>query len=205
MRLLLLKSCSSAFLTLIAISLSAQINRWPSIQPLEEKRVLNNLGAPEADTPIVAFVKDSHGVSVYKLECHTGDYEDESEINYSGDFQCAFFAVKGTTLISGDLLAADTKDELSTDWWNRGRVRSAQLRGKCLRYPEYSTERKFKLRGMLITLRLRDVQWSSRKDKQGDPLISGFTLDLKVVPDESAHSPRSELVAGPKPPTSCYP
>ena len=201
----LLKSYSFVFVALLATSLSAQSSKWPSVQPLEDKHAVSNLGEHGADTPIVALIKGTDGVPVYKLECHTGEYDDETEINFSGDYQCALFAVKGTSFTSGDLLAADTKDELSTDWWNRGRVRAAQLRGKCLRYPEYSTDRKFKLRGMLVTLRLTDIQWNSRKDQQGNPMLAGFMLVLKVAPDASAHSSRSELVTDHKPPTSCYP
>jgi len=200
-----LKSCFFFVGALLAMSLSAQPRGWPAVQRLEEKHVVGNLGEHGADTPLVALIKGADGVPVYKLECHTGEYDDETEINFSGDYQCALFAINGTTLTSGDLLAADTKDELSTDWWNRGRVRAAQLRGECLRYPEYSTDRKFKLRGMLVTLRLTDIQWNSRKDQQGNPMLAGFTLILKVAPDASAHSSRSELVPDPKPPSPCYP
>ena len=188
-----------------ATSMLAKPNRWPVIQSLTEKHIFNNAGANGSDTPVVAFVKDTQGVPVYKLECHNGIYDDESEIAFSGDFQCALFAIKGSTFTSGDLLAANTKNELSTDWWNRGRMRSAQLRGECLKYPEYSTDRRFKLRGMLLTLRFTDMQWGPPKDQQKSPVLSGFTLILKVVPDESAHSSRAEVVTGPKPPTACYP
>lgn len=200
-----LKICFFALVLMPAMVLLARASKWPVIRSLEETRVVTDLGKEGADTPVVTFIEDVAGVPIYKLECHTGDYENESEINFSGDFQCALFAVKGTTLTTGNLLAADSKDELSTDWWNRGRVRSTQLRGECLRYPEYSTDRRFRLRGMLLTLRLSNIKWSERKDQQGNPLLAGFTLDLKVDPDESANSSRSELVAGPKPPTSCYP
>ena len=172
---------------------------------MEEKKAFINPGQNNTDTPFAAFIKNSNGVPVYKLECHNGNYEDESEMNFSGDFQCALFAVKGTTRMSGNLLAADTKNELSTDWWNRGRMRAAQLRGECLKFPEYSTDRRFKLRGMLLTLRFTDMQWGPPKDQQKSPVLSGFTLILKVVPDESAHSSRAEVVTGPKPPTACYP
>lgn len=196
---------SLALVLASAASLFAQTNKWPVIRPLEEKRVFVNPGQNNADTLFVAFIKDSGGVPVYKLECHNGNYEDESEMNFSGDFQCALFAVKGTTRTSGNLLAADTKNELSTDWWNRGRMRAAQLRGECLGYPEYSTDRRFKLRGMLLTLRFADVKWSQRKDQQNGPLLAGFTFLLKVVPDESVQSSRAELPASPKPPTPCYP
>jgi hypothetical protein len=200
-----LNVCAFIFAAICSIALSAEANKWPTVQSLEEKRVVTDLGKEGADTPVVTFIKDAGGVPVYKLECHTGEYENESEMNFSGDFQCAMFAVKGTTLTSGNLLAADTKDELSTDWWNRGRVRAAQLRGECFRYPEYSTDRKFKLRGMLVTLRLTDIQWTSREDQQSNPMLAGFTLAIRVAPEKTAQSSRAELVGGPKPPASCYP
>ncbi len=199
------KLCFLALALASPASLCAQANKWPAIRPRDEKRVFVNPGQNSADTSFVAFIKASDGVPVYKLECHNGNYEDESEMNFSGDFQCALFAVKGTARTSGNLLAADTKNELSTDWWNRGRMHAPQLRGECLKYPEYSTDRRFKLRGMLLTLHFTDVKWSPRKDQQNEPLLAGFTFILKVVPDESAQSSRAELPAGSKPPSACYP
>jgi hypothetical protein len=164
-----------------------------------------NPGRDNADTPFLALIKDSKGVPIYKLECHNGNYENESEFNFSGDFHCALFAVKGDTLKSGDLLAANTKNEGSTDWWNRGRMFSDQLRGECLAYPEYSNIRHFKVRGMLVTLRFTDIEWSASKDKQSNPLLGKFTFILDAVPDKTAHSQTAELPRGPKPPTTCYP
>lgn len=199
------KFCSFILALMTSTALLAQASKWPIIRPLEKKQVFIDPGQNNADTPFAAFIKSNDGVPVYKLECHKGNYDDESEMTFSGDFQCALFAIKGRTLTSGDLLAANTKDELSTDWWNRGRMRAAQLRGECLKYPEYSTDRRFKLRGMLLTLRFADVKWGPRKDQQGEPLLAGFTFLLKVVPDESAQGSRAELPAGPKPPSACYP
>jgi hypothetical protein len=200
-----LKVCSLAIVLAAAASLFAQASKWPVIRPLEEKKAFINPGQNNADTPFIAFIKDSNGVPVYKLECHNGNYEDESEMNFSGDFQCALFAVKGVTRTSGNLLAVGTKNELSVDWWNRGRMRAAQLRGECLKYPGYSIDRHFRLRRMLLTLRFADIKWSSEKNQQNEPLLAGFTFLLKVVPDESAQSSSAGLEPGPKPPTACYP
>lgn len=199
------KVCSVALVLTSAAILLAQASQWPIIRPLEGKKIFINPGQNNTDTPFVAFIEDSDGTVAYKLECHNGNYDNESEINFSGNFQCALFAIKGATRTSGNLLAANTKNELSTDWWNRGRMRAAQLRGDCLKYPEYSTDRRFKLRGMLLTLRFADVKWSTRKDQQSEPLLSGFTFLFKVVPDKSAQSSRAELPPGPKPPSACYP
>lgn len=194
---------------LTSLSLQAAFGQndkpWPKVQSFSKIWHIPDTSETDADTPVLAYIRDMKGTPVYKLECHSGDYSDQSEMNFSGDFQCALFAVKGNTLVSGNLLAANTKNEQSADWWNRGRMRSVQLRGECLKYPEYSTVRHFKLRGMLLTLRFAEVEWSSAKDQQNNPLVGKFTFTANVVPDPTVKSSRAEEVEGPAPPTSCYP
>ena len=82
-------------------------------------------------------------------------------------------------------------------------MRSAQLRGTSLEYPEYSTERVFKLRAMRLTLRFTDMHWERVKSRE--PVLIGFTFTFNAVPDESSHGSRAEVVAGAAPPESCYP
>lgn len=178
---------------------------WPLVRPVSKTQTFTDPGARGKDAPFAALVRDAEGDPAYRVECHNGNYDGESAINFSGDFQCTLFAVTGNGVVSGNLLAADTKDEQSTDWWNRGRMRSAQLRGKCLAYPQYRTDRQFKVRGMLVTLRFTDVRWSFAKNGRRDPILQRFTFTLSVVPDQTAHSPTAELSSGIKPPTSCYP
>jgi hypothetical protein len=180
-------------------------SKWPAIKQFEEKRFLYSAGIGNVDTPFSALIKDTGGMAVYRLECHNGNYEDQSVMNFSGDFQCALFSLKDGEISSSNLLAADTKNELNTDWWNRGRMRSVQLRGECLNFPEYSTTRHFKLRGMLVTLQFSDIQWSIHKDRQNNPLINRFAFVASAVPDPTALSSRAEKVHGPEPPKACYP
>jgi hypothetical protein len=192
------------FLWLVSGSgLLVQTAPWPNIQPLHESHKFIEPGRGK-DTPLLALIKKASGGPVYKVECHNGNYDDESEINFSGDFQCALFGVSGGKGTTGNLLAVNNKDEQSTDWWNRGRMLSHQLRGECLAYPEYSTLRHFKIRGMLVTLRFTDMEWSTTKDQQG-PLLEKFTFTLDVVPDGTAQTSTAQPAAGPKPPRSCYP
>lgn len=190
-------------LTLWIFKLLSATNDWPTILPIREEKVIGNIAA--ADTPLTVWIKNTAGRPMYKLECHTGNYENESEMNFSGDYQCALFAVKGGEPASGDLLAANTKDELSTDWWNRGRIRADQLQGDCVRYPDYSTSRHFLLRGMRITLQVKEPQWANNPKNRADHLLSGFTLGVSIVPDPHANSVRAELPSEPKPPSACYP
>lgn len=181
---------------LFAVSSLAATKSWPVIRPLDEKHVFMDVGKKDADTPLFTFILGTLGIPLYKLECHNGNYPDDSEINFSGDFQCALFAIKGRNLLSGDLLG-NAKEPQGAEK-NRARIHAAQLRGDCLQFPEYSTERHFKLRGMQITLRFSDIEWSAGR-------LSGFTFTLKAVPDESAVSAMPESYAGPDPPSPCYP
>jgi hypothetical protein len=178
----------STLLTLFGISRQAAAKSWPVIRPLEEKHVFRDVGENGADIPLFTFMLDTLGTPVYKVECHNGNYPDDSEMNFSGDFQCALFAVKGRNLTSGDLFSTAKDDK------NRARMLSAQLRGDCLQYPEYSTERHFKLRGMLVTLQFSGAEWRAGR-------LSGFTFTLKAVPEEAGVSAASESVA----PASCVP
>ena len=188
-----------------AFGLQAETSTWTSIEPVHEAHTFIDPGKNGMDTPFLLTINATGGGAAYKLECHNGNYDDESEINFSGDFQCALFAVKGNTQTSSNLLATASKDEQSTDWFNRGRMRSAQLRGECLRYPEYSTLRHFKVRGILITLRFTEIEWSGRNDQQGNPMLGKLTFALDVVPEKTASSSTAEPAAGPKPPSFCYP
>jgi hypothetical protein len=199
--------CAIVVAAMSWITLQNQAPNWPSIQALHETRTIVNPPMGNiTDNGFTAWVKDVGGVPIYKIECHGGNYNnDSSPINFSGDFQCAFFAVHNSKITGGNLLAANTRNEQSTDWWNRGRLRSPQLRGNCLSFPEYSTDRHFKFRGMRVTLRFGDVKWNSEKENEGTPRLEGFQVTLGVVPDPSAKSAISEIPPGPTPPKSCYP
>jgi len=190
----------------IALGLIQESRAWPTVKPLEIRRQYRADEGTAVDSPLVAIVRDAEGAPVYSVECHTGDYEDTAAgFSYSGDYQCALFAVKGSRHVTNNLLAADTKDERSVDWWNRGRMRAAQLRGACLDYPEYSTDRHFRLRGMLLTMRFTRIRWHPRGDADTDPALQGFIFVLTVVPDSSVAVARAEPGASPRPPRQCYP
>jgi hypothetical protein len=197
--------CIAIVATAGSPTLSAEASHWPAIQPLHESHTFLDPGRGDADTPFVALVKSLDGALAYRLECHNGNYDGESISTYSGDFQCALYALKGNALITGNLLAANTSDERSTDWWNRGRMRSSQLLGECLAYPEYSTDRNFKLRNMRVTLRFTDIAWGTQSDERSAPRLARFTFDISVVPDKAAKGSRAALAVGPPPPRSCYP
>ncbi|HSN17004.1 MAG TPA: hypothetical protein VLV87_02245 [Gammaproteobacteria bacterium] len=170
---------------------------WIQVKPLHA--ILHFVRPqPGADVPFTVFLQDGAGKQVYLFECHTGDYADTSELAWSGDYQCALFPFQNDTVSAVNLLAADNRKEQSNDWYNRGRLLARQLQGACLQYPEYSTLRHFRLRGMDLTVGYSDIGWQEGK-------LERFTLTLDVTPDPDAKSPMVESAAGERPPSSCYP
>ena len=181
-----------------------QVDGMPVIQPVHAEYVFKDPHMRGVDTPFVLYFKDVEDTQRYKFECHDGEYADDSEMTFSGDFQCALFMFKGMTVSAVNLLAANTRNEQSTDWWNRGRMLAKQLRGDCLAYPEYSTARHFRLRGMSLTLAITHIEWEQEQGSK-EPILAGFTLVVDAVPDKDARSDVAESAEGPKPPKSCYP
>lgn len=178
---------------------------WPEIEELNVEQVFLRQDEEEADTPLVAIIRNPRGEGIYRIECHNWAYDDDSLISYSGSFQCGLFAYEGGMLVPSNLLAADTEDELSTDWWNRGRILRKHLRGECLKYPEYSSTRNFRLRNMRVTLRFFDVEWSEKTSVDGLPRLKSFSAALSAKRDATADSSRAEVPVGDLPPKSCYP
>lgn len=170
---------------------------WTPPQPLHAEYHFVRPKSGE-DTPFSVFLLDGSGNKLYRFECHDGDYDDTSVLSWSGEFQCALFPFKVDTVTPVNVLAVDSRDEQSTDWWNRGRLLAKQLQGECLQYPEYSILRHFRLRGLDLTLGYSDIAW------QGGNLDK-FTLILDVTPDADAKSPLAERAEGPSPPKGCYP
>lgn len=176
---------------------------WPVIQAVHAEYQFIMPQNVAADLPsFTVYLKDSAGVSRYKFECHAGGYPDDSEMTWTGDFQCALFPYRGDTVTPVNLLAVDTHEEQSVDWHNRGRMIGAQLQGECLQYPEYGTLRHFRLRGMDVSLAYTDIVWTQGPKA---PQLQKFTLTLDATPDKDAKEPLAEAAAGPLPPTQCYP
>lgn len=181
-----------------------QVDGWPVIQPAHAEYVFKDPHTQGVDTPFVIYFKNQEDTQSYKFECHDGEYADDSVMKFSGEFQCALFMFKGMTVSAVNLLAANTRDEQRYDWWNRGRVQVKQIQGECLSFPEYSTVRHFRLRGMMLTMSITHIEWNPGQGSKG-PSLAGFTLIVDALPDKDAKSEVAESAEGPRPPRSCYP
>lgn len=195
MRLVALFAIFNAFLPGAAVQ---KAHAWPVVRAFSHYWRIPDVGSTDQDTSVATFIYDVSGTPVYKLECHNGNYSGQSELNFSGTFQCALFAIEKGKNTSWNLLA--TKDERTSDWGNRGRMIAEQLQGKCGSWPEFGVQRTFKLRGMIINFTYRDLQWI---DGDKGRRLGAFTFAVRVEPDEKATSSEAESINVPKPPKTC--
>lgn len=167
----------------------AQPAAWPQIRPVHVQRTIVDSAGAKGDNPIVVSIEDWNGRPRYRLECHTGDYNDMSLMNFSGVYQCALFALAGSRPMHPNLLAAKTRFEQSTDYTNRARMTAGQLREPCSASPTYGKLRRIRLRGMLVTIAFDPVLNSKRG---GGRAFRRLTIDVSVVQDTTARTAEAE-------------
>jgi len=169
---------------------------WPLVQATHDVRTFVDPGKDGMDTPFRMLIADLGGNARYRLECHNGEFDDDSELTFSGNFHCALFAVVGrqNQKASDNLLAEDTPAQRGSDWLNRGRMLQQQLRGKCADTP-FGTSRVFRLRGFKLTLQFSDLRWTSTT---AEPKVTQFTFSATVVADPSARTGTTERIVVPK-------
>lgn len=189
--------------SLVSISIGAFIRgraAWPPVLPVHKTYTFAHSGENGEDTPVKVFVLGTTNDTLYRIECHNSDYNDTYDLNFSGDFQCALWAVTRGELTSGNLLADSTKLQQESEWFNRGRLLAKQVSGQCASYPEYGLTRHFRTRGMVVILAFGDIHWSmSTRPRR----IEQFTVDITVEPDSTAQSATSETAIAPMPPRGC--
>jgi hypothetical protein len=189
---------AAVMLIVSAICFGQSKTPWPQVQSLVREWQIPDVSATGSDTPALEYIRDLNGRPIYKLECHNGNYSDQSEMNFSGKFQCALFALEDGKTESWNLLADRTEQD--SDWGNRGRMLSEQLSGACLKWPEYGARRAFLLRGMSVTFLFKDLRWKYIKHERD---LAAFTFKVEVQPDSRAHTAEADTVKVASPPRSC--
>ena len=123
---------ATVMLIVSAIVFGQSKTPWPEVHSLAREWRIPDVSGTGSDTPALDYIRDVNGKPLYKLECHNGNYSDQSEMNFSGKFQCALFALGDGKTDSWNLLADRTEQD--SDWGNRGRMLSEQLRGSCSKW-----------------------------------------------------------------------
>jgi hypothetical protein len=149
---------------------------------------------PDVKHADVSFdIKSPKGTPVYRLQCHSAEYSgDDHDFAYSGDFECRLSSVGHLDSVASTLLTEDAHQ--SRDWESRGRFFAKNLRGSCASIPDFGAVRRFKLRGMHLTLEIIDPRFAP------DGTLQSLKLSVKVRPDASAVRPIAAIVPLPKGP-----
>lgn len=170
---------------------------WPPIRPMHESVYFENARQAAATFTIVG--KDNK--PLYRIECHTSEFEGDPDFDYSGDFECRLTSLYSAETYS-TLFTENPKQ--SRDWESRARFLSEELIGKCADYPEFGRVRHFRLRGMKITLILSDILfWSSAEmgdRKPRRPELKSFRFAVQVEADAEARTGITEPVPYSEPP-----
>ncbi len=187
-----------------SIAVSDSSTKWPSIYPIAPGEVIFHFSYPFESRRGTTVRTVDEKVS-YLLECSLGPYG-SLEYNYSLDFECRLSTQqpdKITYKYNNEFPAIPYDNLLSTgphskgEWNNRGNFSWGELQPTCARYPEYGRIRHFKLRGIDLTLEIKDVKFGPRL--KNDPLltyrkntITELTLEVTARQDLSALSPTAE-------------
>jgi|GEM_PF-1668251 len=176
------------FLTFSAVFMpeysAAQDNGgWPRVAETQiSKRFYTEDEVFELEHPISAA---ENGKQIYSLFCIGGKDEyldslsDRTGINIVGPLSCQLGLRAG--FHEGSLLSEDA----SPPWHSRGQFHFDQLSGVCGIYPEYGRVRHFRLRAMLVTLTVEDIQEVNNR-------IDDFLLTIKVQNDPTALTAKAE-------------
>jgi len=197
-----MKTLMYASLFVVLQAAFGQSNKpWPKVRFFTHEWYISSASKAGTDTPVLAYIEDSAGEPTYKIECHSGEYSNQSEMNFSGTYQCALFAWNDGHNLSWNLLA--DRDHQNSDWDNRGRMLAQQLEGSCRKTAEYGIHRTFRLRGMRLDLTFKDLKWGpgSSPERMKEQLES-FTLAAVVHADSTATTAQAEVVST-RPPRSC--
>jgi hypothetical protein len=164
-----------------SVTLCAQ---WPSVKPVTKSFDVDfAAGLIVIDLPIVS----SNGSALYVLHCRGGSEKKLDElarrdgINWVGPMMCVLNMAK-SGISEQSLLAEDG----SPPWHTRGQFHDSQLVGSCGAYPEFGTERSFRLRGFILRLRAQNLSMDSAGS------LRRLTLTVTIRNDPTAKGAQAE-------------
>ena len=172
-------------LLLSGLTLFAQAGKshhYPVITPAE--KTFHILDVAKANVRF--FVHSPNGQPMYELQCHSSSFSGDPDFDYSGDLECRLSSAGHHKDQYSTLLTEDP--EQSRDWQSRARFFGSDLRPPCSAIPQFGAIRKFRLRGMDLTLEIVKPKFKS------DGSLTSLTLQIIVKPDASSETPIAKLV-----------
>ena len=162
---------------------------WPAIKPV--KKSIHFLDHQKMGTKLNIVGLDE--TPVYLLECYLNAYNHkDNDFDYTGDFECRLTSLYDDHQAHRTLLSAERPQ--TRDWQSRGvfyidEIEPKYVEGIPIKYPGYGRARSFRLRGMALTLEIKNFKLESGSDKKSTMdrnRIKELELDVTVTSDPSA-------------------
>ena len=160
-------------------------NKWPKILPMN--KTVQFIAGKNTSSKIKIMGKNEK--PLYLLESYINAWEfDSNDFNYSGDFECRLTSLQGDNNGYPTLLTNNPNP--ARDWDSRGRFLLEDILGRRADYPEYGRLRHFRLRGMVLTLFIKNIEVSQGSQFKNGPgnlgKIKKLELEITVTPDSTA-------------------
>lgn len=160
----------------------AELN-WPKIKDVQVTYRIFAKDIKGFDIPIFGL----NGKLLYDIKCYPGGYSGDKDFDYSGFIDCRLISKYSEEKVS--TLFADSEDQTS-DWENRGRFLPGHLYPGCAEYPDWGAKRTFLLRGMKITLELKNIRFDDATNRN---VAGDFDFSITVINHSGANSALSEF------------
>lgn len=165
--------------------------RWPAVRPVEKHYSFSVASRAKVNL----LIEDTQGDALYLLGClpelPEGDKSAAGLSCYLVPIAAPDLGLESPTLLNDDPMEARIPH-------GRGEFWVDNLRGDCAAYPEYGSERTFRLRGMKIVLRVTNVVFGPTRTFQTPArtlsTMLSFGLQISVSPDPSTLSAISQPV-----------
>ncbi len=154
---------------------------WPQIVGLEKEYQFEY--ANEAQ--VYLTLRDENGTPKYLLECGSIFYDGNSNVYFSGDFECRLESLYSTETVS-TLFAYDK--EHTRDWENRALFYAEHFVGDCRRSPYGGEPRVLRLRSMKIVLEIFDEElaFEEVEGRRRYARFVSFRFRVRVSRDDDA-------------------
>lgn len=180
---------------------------WPAIRPVQHTFNVPNVKKMN----ISLLIRTNAGVPLYGLFCaypdnnipYTNKYAMEYGVDYgtfSGAFECRLGMKEiGRKNVADTLLVEDATQ--AQEWPSRGRFFVRNIRGACADIRGYGAMRTFRLRGMILTLRVIDPTFSNdgrALSYRNKTALRSLKLRVTVRPSSAATRSIAAIVPFPK-------
>lgn len=165
---------------------------WPKIQPFEKAYTFNS----EEEMYLHFDVPDVNGKTAYFVECASpsNTHAKVENFAYSRQFECRLSLLRAKSLPESQLLV--DRVDADREWMSRGGFTWNQITGRCSEYPDYGSQRAFRLRNLKLVITISGVRLGSpsrNEDLGYKHSIQGLTVHLTGSYDPQA----TGAVAGP--------